>query len=407
MIEPHTAPLASSRRPSDPDDRPELGVVLTGGGARAAYQVGLLRFLARRFPDLDIAILSGVSAGAINAAHLASHHGTFAQAVEELVGLWQNLRVQDVFRTDSRSLVMNLLSWGLHLVSGGIRAGPRIRGLVDTQPLREYLCDVLHCVDEELTGVRYNLERRRLRAVGLSTSNYTTGQSVTWIQGTDDVEEWTRPRRLGRNTTLTVEHVMASCALPLFFPAVRLESGWYGDGGIRLSAPLSPALHMGAERILVMSTRYRESQKEADRPVVEGYPPPAQVMSQLVNSVFLDVLDQDAQRLELVNQLLRKLPEEEREGLRIVDSMTLRPSRDLGKLAGGYEPQLPWLFRWLTRGLGTRETESPDALSMVMFQPEYLSELIEIGERDAEARSDELVAFVEGASRRSARTATG
>ncbi|MFP3948293.1 MAG: patatin-like phospholipase family protein, partial [Longimicrobiales bacterium] len=383
-----------------------LGVILTGGGARAAYQVGLLRFLARRFPDLDIAVLSGVSAGAINAAHLASHHGTFAQAVEELVGLWQDLRVQDVFRTDSRSLVMNLLSWGVHLVSGGIRAGPRIRGLVDTQPLRKYLCDVLHCVDGELTGVRYNLDRGTLRAVGLSTSNYTTGQSVTWIQGTSDVEEWTRPRRMGRRTTLTVEHVMASCALPLFFPAIHLQNGWYGDGGIRLSAPLSPALHMGAERILVMSTRYRESQKEADQPVVEGYPPPAQVMSQLVNSVFLDVLDQDAQRVELVNRLLRKLPADEREGLRIVDSMTLRPSRDLGKLAGGYEPQLPWLFRWLTRGLGTRETKSPDALSMVMFQPEYLSELIEIGERDAEARSDELIAFVEGADRYSTRAGT-
>lgn len=396
MSHPDTTPHAPAQEPSDPERRAELGIVLTGGGARAAYQVGLLRFLARRFPNLHLPIVSGVSAGAINAAHIASHHGTFAQAVEELVGLWQNLRVQDVFRTDSRSLLMNLFRWGAHLVSGGFRGGPRVRGLVDTQPLREYLCDVLHCVDRELTGVNYNLASGRLKAVGLSTSNYTTGQSVTWIQGTDAVDEWTRPRRIGRRATLTVEHVMASCALPLFFPAVQLPDGWYGDGGIRLSAPLSPALHLGAERILVMSTRYRGSQREADQPLVEGYPPPAQVMGQLVNSVFLDVLDQDAQRLELVNQLLRKLSPEEREGLRIVDSLTLRPSRDLAKLAGGHEPELPSLFRWLTRGLGTQETKSADALSMVMFEPSYLSELIDIGERDAAAREDELVAFVEG-----------
>lgn len=396
MTDPDTHRRANLPEASGPDTRSELAVVLTGGGARAAYQVGLLRFLARRFPDLDLPIVSGVSAGAINAAHIAAHHGTFAQAVEELVGLWQHLTVQDVFRTDSWSLVMNLLRWGVHLVSGGYSGGPRIRGLVDTQPLREYLCNVLHCVDDELTGISYNLARGRLKAVGLSTSNYSTGQSVTWIQGTDEVDEWTRPRRLGRRTTLTVDHVMASCSLPLFFPAVPLSDGWYGDGGIRLSAPLSPALHLGAERILVMSTRYRGSQQEADRPVVEGYPPPAQVMGQLVNSVFLDVLDQDAQRLELVNQLLEKLSPEERGGLRIVDSLTLRPSQDLAKLARGHEPELPTLFRWLTRGLGTRETESPDALSMVMFEPSYLSELIDIGERDAEAREEELVAFVEG-----------
>lgn len=404
MVQPDTAQFAAEKKPSEPSRRPELGIVLTGGGARAAYQVGLLRFLARRFPDLDIPIVSGVSAGAINAAHLASHHGTFGQAVEELVDLWQNLTVQDVFRTDSPSLVLNLFRWALHLVSGGIGGGTSVRGLVDTQPLRAYLCDVLHCVDGELTGIRYNLERGRLRAVGLSTSNYTTGQSITWIQGVKDVEEWTRPRRMGRRATLTVDHVMASCALPLFFPAVRLHDGWYGDGGIRQSAPLSPALHLGAERILVMSTRYRSSQQEADQPVVEGYPPPAQVMGQLVNSVFLDVLDQDAQRLELVNQLLRKLPADEREGLRIVDSMTLRPSRDLGKLAGGYEPKFPALFRWLTRGLGTQETKSPDALSMIMFQPAYLSKIIEIGEKDAEARADELVAFVEGVDQKRAST---
>jgi len=393
------------RPDSEPDDaqrpreRGPLGVVLGGGGARAAYQVGVLRYLARRFPELELPVITGVSAGAINAAHLASHHGTFHQSVSELSQLWGNLTINDVFRTDSWSLVQNLFRWGLQLVSGGLGGPPRVRGLVDTQPLRRYLSEVLHAVDGELTGIDYNVEQGSLRAVGLSASSYTTGRSVTWIQGHPDVQEWQRPHRVGRRDRLTVEHVMASCALPLFFPAVRCGDGWYGDGGIRLSAPLSPALHLGAGRILVISTRYGRSVSEARRPAVDGYPPPAQVLGQMMNSVFLDLLDQDTWRLQIINELLEKIPPEERGGYQIVDVLTLRPSRDLGRLAAGYEPELPALFRWLTRGLGTRETESPDSLSMVLFEPDYLRHLMEIGEGDAEEQSDRIEAFLRGESR--------
>jgi NTE family protein len=197
------------------------------------------------------------------------------------------------------------------------------------------------------------------------------------------------------NTTLTVEHVMASAALPIFFPAVQLGEGWYGDGGIRLAAPLSPALHLGARRILAISTRYARTTAEADKPSIAGYPPPAQIAGVLMNSVFLDLLDQDAYRLERLNSLLEKLPEEEREGLRPVRLLVLRPSTDLGRLAGQYEPQLPRIFRFLTRGLGTRETESPDFLSLILFQPDYLTALMECGERDAREREDEIRAFME------------
>lgn len=373
-----------------------LGVVLGGGGARAAYQVGALRFLARRFPDLRFPVITGVSAGGINAAHLASHHGTFTQAVRELDGLWSNLTVPDVFRTDTVSLLRNVVRWGVQLTSGGLGGPSRVKGLVDTQPLREYLTEVLHAVNGRLTGIEYNLNRGALHAVGLSTSCYSTGQSVTWIEGAESLKEWERPQRLARRAPLTVEHVMASCAIPLFFPAIELDGIWYGDGGIRLSAPLSPALHLGAKRILAVSTRYDRSVQEARRPAVRGYPPPAQVMSQLVNSIFLDLLDQDAWRLELINRLLSKLPPGEREGLKVVEVMTLRPSRDLGRLAGGYEAQLPGLFRWMTRGLGTRETESPDALSIVLFEPDYLKRLMDLGEADAEERAGEIEDFIRG-----------
>ena len=193
---------------------------------------------------------------------------------------------------------------------------------------------------------------------------------------------------------LRVDHVMASAALPLFFPAVYVEGAWYGDGGIRLTAPLSPAVHLGAHRIMAVSTRYARSREEADRPVVAGYPPPAQVMGVLMNAIFLDLLDADALRLGQINELLDRLPPGTRDGLRHIEMLVLRPSQDLGRLANDYEVDLPRTFRFLVRGLGSRETRSNDMLSLLMFQPEYIARLIELGEADARARAATIDAFL-------------
>lgn len=371
----------------------DLGIVMGGGGARAAYQVGFLRFLARRYPELQIPYITGVSAGAINAALLASHHGTFLQAVEELSQLWGNLTVEDVFRVDTRSLATNGIRWLMQLVSGGIGRVPQVRGLVDTHPLQEYLTEVLHAVHGELTGIQYNLERDRLKAVALTTTSYSTGQSVTWVQGSH-ISEWERPQRKAHRTVLTVDHVMASSALPLFFPAIQLGDAWYGDGGLRLAAPLSPALHLGARRIIAISTRYDRSAEEAEEHSTLGYPPPAQVAGVLLNSIFLDLLDHDALRLEQVNRLLADLPRDKWENLEPVRLLTLRPSCDLGNLANEHEARLPRGFRFLTRGLGTKQTRSPDFLSLVLFQPDYLRTLIEVGEADAMAQADKISRFL-------------
>jgi len=192
---------------------------------------------------------------------------------------------------------------------------------------------------------------------------------------------------------------MASAALPLFFPAVQIGNEWYGDGGIRLSAPLSPALHLGAKRILAISTRFRRLPREEEEPVIHQYPPPAQVIGALMNSVFLDLLDQDAWRVELMNDLLRRMEPEARGDLQVVRLLTLRPSRDLGRLAGEFELGLPRTFRFLVRGLGTRQTKSPDLLSFLLFQPGYLRLLLEIGEKDGEARMGEIEELVRGESR--------
>lgn len=382
------AEAAASHGPSD------LGLVMGGGGARAAYQVGVLRHIAQHYPRLEVPYIHGISAGAINAAGLASHHGTFLQAVDELSHLWGDLTIDHVFRVDPRSLAMNSMRWLRQLGGGGLRGGRiQVRGLVDTTPLDAYLTETLHAVDRELTGIQYNVDHGGLKAFAVSTTCYSTGASVTWLQGRD-VATWERPQRVTRPTTITVDHIMASAALPLLFPAIQIERDWYGDGGVRLTAPLSPALHLGARRILAISNRYDRSKKEVEHASTRGYPPPAQVAGVLFNAIFLDLLDHDALRLERLNRLLKALPEEHRYGLEPVKLLVLRPSVDLGRLSSRFEARLPRSIRFLTRGLGTRETESPDVLSLILFQADYLRALMEVGEADAAARHDEIMEFL-------------
>jgi NTE family protein len=369
--------------------------MLSGGGARGTYQVGVLRQLARELPDLP-GVLTGVSAGGINAAYLAARPEPFAEAVERLIGVWAALHLDNVFRVDLRDLASRTMRWGGRLLAGGKYVMPPARSLVDTEPLRELLERLLGSSGGPIPGIAANIAARRLRAVALTASSYTTGQSMTWVQdGTDrGITTWQRPQRKSVTCQLTVDHVMASAALPFFFPAVCVDGAWYGDGGIRLTAPLSPAVHLGARRIIAVSTRYARSREEADRPAVTGYPPPAQVAGLLYNAIFLDQLDADALQMEMLNRLLVNLPESQRNGLRHIDLLLLRPSIDLGRLANEYEPELPRAFRFLTRGLGTRETRSNDMLSLVMFQSDYVRRLIELGEADAAARLPEIRRFL-------------
>lgn len=372
-----------------------LAAVLTGGGARAAYQAGVLRGIGKHLPEAFFPILTGVSAGAINSTYLASHQRSLGPATEDMCRLWSGIEIEDVFRADLMYLARNSVSWLTRLGLGRHSSRPGQQGLVDTAPLRALIRRELGVEDGPITGIADNIRSGSLTALALMTVNYGTGQTVTWIEG-KDIETWERPERLARQTRLTVEHVMASAALPLLFPAVGLEDGWYGDGGIRLSAPLSPALHLGADRILAISTRYAPTPKEAAKSNIRSYPPPAQIAGNLLNAIFLDVLDQDVLRLERLNSVVEKLPPGERGALRPVKILLIRPSVDLGKLSAGFEARLPKGFRFLTRNLGTRETESPDALSLLMFQPEYISRLLEVGERDALAQIDDIERLLYG-----------
>jgi NTE family protein len=366
---------------------------MSGGGARAAYQVGLLRSLARHHAGLSFPILTGVSAGAINAAFLAARVTSLREKVDALTDLWSHLTTDQVFQVGTRSLASNVLRLGLKLVSGGAISAPRAHALVDTAPLQALLEKLLDARGGEIPGIDENLRRGFLKAVAITTSSYTTGQTTTWVQGRD-IQMWERAHRKSESTKLTVAHVMASASLPLFFPAIEVAGQWYGDGGMRLTAPLSPAVHLGADKIIAISTRYDRTRAEADRPAVDGYPPPAQVMGVLLNAIFLDLFDSDALTMERVNRMIQDIPVEERQGMRPVKLLVLRPSRDLGQLANEYEVELPRAFRFMTRGLGTRETRSNDLLSLLMFQPDYLARLIELGEKDAEARRTAIAEFL-------------
>jgi NTE family protein len=383
-----------------------LALVLSGGGARAAYQVGFLRHLASRHPELAPDILTGVSAGGIIATCLAAREGRFGDSIDQLNELWRSLRIEDVFRVDPGDLASRVTRWGFRLVSGGAPGTPRARSLVDTAPLRDLLTRTLKPDSEgRLPAIARNLAARTLHAVALTASSYTTGQSVTWVQSVEGcgVMTWERPQRKSLDGCLGVDHVMASSALPFFFPAVEINGAWYGDGGIRLTAPLSPAIHLGARKIIAVSTRYPRTREEADRPAVSGYPPPAQVAGVLLNAIFLDLLDADALRLEQLNALIDDLPPKARDGLRHVDLLILRPSQDLGRLANEFEADLPRTFRFLVRGLGSHETRSNDMLSLLMFQPDYIAKVIELGESDARARSEEIEAFIQRDAERGVR----
>ena len=376
-----------------PSDNNGLALVLSGGGARAAYQVGFLRCLARNFPDLNIPIITGVSAGAINAVFLANHEGTFSEAVEALSDLWFTLSFDRVFCVDTWKLIQNVFRWGTRLISGGIPKESAAKSLLDSTPLRELLQRVLLPQDNVITGIRRNLQRGKLTAFAITGTSYATGQAVTWVMG-DNIRMWEHPWRRSEAAEIILDHIMSSASLPLLFPAISVGNAWYGDGGIRQSAPLSPAIYLGAKRILAVSTRHSRSIEEAKAPVCTGYPPPAQIAGTLMNSIFLDALDQDVRTLERTNRLLEQIPEDQRNDRHRVRHFVIRPSMDLGKLAGGFEPDLPFMFRYLFRGLGTHETSSPDWLSMVMFDPNYLIRLIELGEHDAGKRTEELMEFI-------------
>lgn len=369
-----------------------LALTLSGGGARAAYQVGVLRAVARQHPQLSFPLLTGVSAGAINISHLAAFEGRLPESTEALTELWMQLRLENVFRVGAPALLWRALKVGMRLSIGVPPFLKPVHGMVDTDPLREYLHHALRTKDGTLPGIARNLDAGRLQGVALTAHSYANSETVTFFSGRA-IDSWERAYRRSVETGLTVEHVMASAALPLLFSPVQLQDRWYGDGGIRLSTPLAPAIHMGAEKLMVISTHYSGSPKP---PATASEPPsPATVMAALYNAVFLDHLDDDVRHMQRINQLLAHLSVDQRNGLREIGLLVIQPSRDLGSLAFDLRHRLPKTVRFMLDRFGGNQEESDDFLSTMLFHPDYVQRLIETGEQDADAQADQIAEFLE------------
>ncbi|NDF15137.1 patatin-like phospholipase family protein [bacterium] len=376
------------------------GLVLTGGGARAAYQVGVLQAIAEltQVKESPFKIITGVSAGAINGAYLMSRADQFGTAVQGLWDLWTNLESERVYRTDPASIATLGGRWLKTVGLGGALGQKKANHLLSTRPLRELLEKELR-----LDCIPGFIKSGILRGVALSATNYLTGTAISFFDGFDGLDPWVRSTRLGVRTTLTVDHVMASSAIPVFFPPTRIGGALYGDGCIRLTTPVSPAIHLGADRILCIGIRYfrtNEQTIELNQTVKRDDLSIAEIGGVLLNAVFLDSLETDIERLERINRTLSLMTEAQRAQmttpLRQVPVMALRPSLDLGSLAQGTLREFPALIRFLLKGVGAKEDKGWDLVSYLAFEKAYTRQLVELGYDDTRRRREELLEFLFG-----------
>ena len=370
----------------------KAALVLTGGGARAAYQVGVLnaiRALWGRRPGNPFPILCGTSAGGINVASLAVYSDNFPMAVRKMSYIWRNFHVDQVYRTDLPALAGTGARWGSALLTGWLyRQTPR--SLLDNAPLARLLESVL-----DFSAIGRAIRDGHLHAVSVTASGYTSGESLAFFQAADGVLPWRRAQRLGVRTELSVLHLMASSAIPFVFPAVRIHREYFGDGSMRQLAPISPAVHLGADRILVIGSGRLE---EEGRQQGHAYPSLAQIAGHAMSSIFLDSLAVDLERLERINATLGAFTAEQRAAagltLRPIETLVIAPSRRIDAMAGQHRNCLPPLLRAVLRGVGAMRPSGSTLLSYLLFEPGFTRDLISLGYEDTMARRQAVADFL-------------
>ena len=323
------------------DATPKTGLILTGGGARAAYQVGVLRAIAEVWPrrrGTPFPILCGTSAGAINAATLACNADNFRKGVRDLLQVWRGFEVAHVYRADPLGIAKTGARWLAAMMAGGLgRSNPA--SLFDNAPLRALL-ESRFAFDR----VAEHIAAGDLYALAINATGYTTGQSVTFFQAAASAQPWTRARRLGVPSSIALDHLMASSAIPFVFPAVRIHREFFGDGSMRQIAPVSPALHLGADRVLVVAVG-RLAKGAPARQVTSDYPSMAQIAGHVLSSIFLDSLEVDLERLQRINRTVGVMPAELRErhgvALKQVETFVIAPSEDIEPIAARFAHRLP------------------------------------------------------------------
>jgi NTE family protein len=388
------------------------GLVLTAGGARGAYQAGVLKRIGEqprfRGKPSPFRIVTGASAGAINGALVAAMSADFGQGTQRLADLWDDIGFDNVFRTDALSLSSGAARWIRDLSFGGMMGGGDAQSLLDASPLRGFLAKAL-----PLDGIARAINEGHLYAVGIAATSYYSGKSYTFIQGQAGHPLWAKSRRASEAVPLSIDHICASAAIPVVFQPVLLKTDhgdfYFGDGGLRLTTPLSPAIRLGADRVFAIGIRSQESAEARSKAELlknsgqsEGRPqmrppPLAQVFGVALNAIFLDHLDADLEHLQRMNGLIGShalAAAQAREPMRAIEAFGIYPSQDLASVAETYGRRMPKLVRYFMEGLGTSHAQSADLMSYLLFDSDYTRTLIDIGYKDAASRIDEIEQYL-------------
>lgn len=376
-------------------NKPKVGLVLSGGGARAAYQAGVLLAISRLLPDErsnPFPVICGTSAGAINATGLACGAVDFRGAAGHLAQVWRQMHIDDVYQSDLRYFLKTFLHFGVALASGG-RIWKNPDSFLDNAPLRDFLARNM-----SFDGVEAAIAAGSLHALALTASCYNSGQSVTFFNGADSISEWTRQMRVGVRGKIGLDHLMASSALPLIFPSARVDGRFFCDGAVRQMAPLSPALHLGAEKLFVVGLASHAGHGR-ERAGNGGYPSPAQVFGHLLNSVFADSMDSDLERLIRVNHTVSLLQHDHdlaaQTPLKRVEVFLLNPSASLEEIARKHVHQFPPVLRFIMQGTGATRKRGLSLATYLLFEPGYCRDLIALGYKDVLKQRDAIKRFLE------------
>lgn len=369
------------------------GLVLTGGGARGAYQAGVLSEILNICHEENIKFpfqfIHGISAGSINAAFLASnlYRSSQKEISATLDKLWCNLKTEDVINTNALSLTMNGLKWAKNLSFGGIRDTKESLYLLDNKPLRNFLSKNM-----DMNGIEKTIAQGFLKSISISMTSYSEALSKSYFQGNDEIKGWRRVKREGVKVhNLTIDYVMASSSIPLVFPPVKIGSSWYGDGSLRDYTPLSPAIKMGAEKILVIGVRKREQNLKSLK-----VPTPAKILGTILNGILLDGLDTDLERLSRINKTIAILKQHnlhDQTSLKQVDTFVVTPSEVLSECAKDKFHLLPKTIQYLINGIGGK-ADSSDLISYILFESAYTRELFSLGKNDVKKQRAEILNFV-------------
>ena len=374
-----------------PGLRPTVGLLLTGGGSRSAYQVGVLLALAELLPRSrnPFQVIVGTSAGAVAASVLAAEAHHWRRAVAGLERVWANFRSSQVFHVDAPHMLRAGAHWALSLISGGMVLAPP-KSLLDNTPLRELLAVHVDC-----SGIRRSIARGHLHAFALCSTSYNSGQSVAFYDGIDPIRDWSRVQRLGCRTELSLDHLMASVAIPLLFPPIRLGDDYYGDGAMRQIHPLSPAIHLGADRVLIIGVRARRAAGVTVNRLTPSMPSPGAIFGYMLDTLFTDQIYGDLEQLERINTLVQSAPQAAR-GERHIETLMLAPSVDPRELVARHAAEMPAGLRALLRVIGGRDASGYQLASYLTFEAGYTRALIELGYRDAMEARVALTAFMSG-----------